>query len=228
MFERPPPESVHSVGTAEREASPSKKKKKKKKDGKKERKGKKVKEEKKKKKKKKKWGKKTPYKLSTKAVKDFENQRRKHLKNRNPRLVLRRYIAKEAIDEAVNENKFSKFRALALALRNPYDNTLYDKSLKQVYEKKWLRDDLKARRYGGRVLSEHLSRRHASGNSNARTTSLGNINESLFSYVEEKKIYLRDMHIGFELIHTNKLAKFPYLSEKPPLSARLIYDYEKI
>ena len=141
-------------------------------------------------------------------MKDLKNQRRKHLKNRNPRLVLRRYIAKEAIDEAINEQKCSKFRALALALRNPYDPNLYDRSLKQVHEKKWQYDDLRARRYGGRVLSEHLSTRHASGNSNTRDASPSNTNEIIFPYLEEKKIYLRDMHIGFELIHTKKWPHF--------------------
>ena len=157
LFERPPPEPVESTGATERETSPSKKKKKKKKNGKKNGRKKRPKKRKRKRKRRKKWGKKTPYKLLTKAVKDLKNQRRKHLKNRNPRLVLRRYIAKEAIDEAINEQKCSKFRALALALRNPYDPNLYDRSLKQVYEKKWQYDDLRARRYGGRVLSRTLS-----------------------------------------------------------------------
>ena len=49
----------------------------------------------------------------------------------------------------------------------------------------------------------------------------------MFPYLEEKKIYLRDMHIGFELIHTKKSASFPYLLEKPRALDRLIYDYEK-
>jgi hypothetical protein len=36
------------------------------------------------------------------------------------------------------------------------------------------------------------------------------------------------MHIGFKLINTTKKVKFPYILEKPPPWARMVYDYENI
>ena len=117
---------------------------------------------------------------------------------------------------------------ILLKQRQSLKNLNQNKPLLIRRKKKWQYDDLRARRYGGRVLSEHLSTRHASGNSNNSDASLNNTKELMFPYLEEKKIYLRDMHIGFELIHTKKSASFPYLLEKPRALDRLIYDYEKI
>ena len=62
--------------------------------------------------------------------KPLAKKRLEYLKNRNPKLILRRYIAKEAIDDVIEKNDYSKLRALALALKNPYDETLYEKCLK--------------------------------------------------------------------------------------------------
>ncbi len=222
LFEKPPPEPEEPEEV--KPETPSKKSKKKKKGDKKEKKDKK---KKKKKLKKKKWGKKTPYKLSTKMHKPLAKKRLEYLKNRNPKLILRRYIAKEAIDDVIEKNDYSKLRALALALKNPYDETLYEKCLKDVNEKKLVYDDLRARRLGGRVLAEHLSTRHASGN---RGGKKGDDNDGalFFPYVEEEKLYLRQMHIGFKLINTTKKVTYPYILEKPPPWARGVYDYVKI